>query len=244
MDIFTNKINKLQDVFSVIGCDKINFPQIVLVGTQNSGKSSVLESLVGKSFLPKGIGMATKAPLVLQRIRYSNQDYEELLKKTGKKTVDEWVIFDDKPNEILFDFDAVHDEIKKRTNQITGNNKCLTREQIVLKLYTRHYNLTFIDLPGMKTISEDNQQQDLDQQYISKLISHYTEQPNSIVLFILSAHEINNHANNENLKIANSFIGRTIAVVTKLDLVDRSTLIDSINILGRILNTSTRKPRY
>jgi hypothetical protein len=33
---------------------------------QSCGKSSVLESLVGKSFLPRGTGIVTRCPIILQ----------------------------------------------------------------------------------------------------------------------------------------------------------------------------------
>lgn len=38
------------------------------VPQQSSGKSSVLESLVGRDFLPRGSGIVTRRPLVLQLI--------------------------------------------------------------------------------------------------------------------------------------------------------------------------------
>ncbi len=44
--------------------------QIAVVGSQSSGKSSVLESLVGYDFLPRGTGIVTRRPLVLQ-VKYS-----------------------------------------------------------------------------------------------------------------------------------------------------------------------------
>lgn len=47
-------INKLQEVFSTVGFDGLDLPQIVVVGSQSSGKSSVLESIVGRDFLPRG----------------------------------------------------------------------------------------------------------------------------------------------------------------------------------------------
>jgi hypothetical protein len=46
-------INKLQDVFNAIGSDPLDLPQIVVVGSQSSGKSSVLEAIVGRDFLPR-----------------------------------------------------------------------------------------------------------------------------------------------------------------------------------------------
>jgi dynamin 1-like protein len=43
---------------------------------QSSGKSSVLEGLVGHDFLPRGIGIVTRRPLVLQLIHVDAQDKE------------------------------------------------------------------------------------------------------------------------------------------------------------------------
>ena len=51
-------INKLQDVFNTVGSESIQLPQIVVVGNQSSGKSSILENIVGRDFLPRGQGMS------------------------------------------------------------------------------------------------------------------------------------------------------------------------------------------
>jgi GTP-binding protein EngB required for normal cell division len=59
-------IIKLQDAFNAIDAkNTIELPQIVVVGSQSTGKSSVLESIVGKDFLPRGSGIVTRCPLVL-----------------------------------------------------------------------------------------------------------------------------------------------------------------------------------
>ena len=48
---FINIVDRLRD----IGLEKhINLPRIVVLGSQSSGKSSLLESIVGLDFLPRG----------------------------------------------------------------------------------------------------------------------------------------------------------------------------------------------
>lgn len=62
-------INKLQDRFSPFGIEmQLELPQIIVIGSQSAGKSSVLESFVGHDFLPRGSGIVTRRPLILQLI--------------------------------------------------------------------------------------------------------------------------------------------------------------------------------
>lgn len=63
-------VNLLQDAFAQSGLSTstIDLPQIAVVGSQSSGKSSVLENIVGRDFLPRGTGIVTRRPLVLQLI--------------------------------------------------------------------------------------------------------------------------------------------------------------------------------
>lgn len=59
-------INKIQDVFATVGLnDSIDLPQIAVVGSQSSGKSSVLENVVGRDFLPRGSGIVTRRYVVI-----------------------------------------------------------------------------------------------------------------------------------------------------------------------------------
>lgn len=66
MESLVPLIIKLQNAFNVIKTrNQIELPQLVVVGSQSSGKSSVLESIVGRDFLPRGSGIVTRCPLVL-----------------------------------------------------------------------------------------------------------------------------------------------------------------------------------
>ncbi|GFS73614.1 dynamin-1, partial [Trichonephila clavipes] len=44
----------------------LSLPQIVVVGSQSAGKSSVLENIVGREFLPRGSGVVTRRPTLIQ----------------------------------------------------------------------------------------------------------------------------------------------------------------------------------
>ena len=55
------------DELSDIGLNQeIKLPKIATLGTQSSGKSSVMESIVGLDFLPRGSGVVTRRPLELR----------------------------------------------------------------------------------------------------------------------------------------------------------------------------------
>ncbi|RLV93789.1 Dynamin-related protein DNM1 [Spathaspora sp. JA1] len=67
-------VNKLQDIITTTQLADIDLPILAVVGSQSCGKSSVLENIVGKDFLPRGTGIVTRRPLVLQLINVSEDE--------------------------------------------------------------------------------------------------------------------------------------------------------------------------
>ena len=62
--------------------------ECVVLAVQSSGKSSVLEAVVGKDFLPRGTGIVTRRPLVLQLVHLddpSAREYGEFLHNNREK---------------------------------------------------------------------------------------------------------------------------------------------------------------
>lgn len=58
---------------------------------QSSGKSSVLEAVVGRDFLPRGTGIVTRRPLVLQLVKVDEEsavEYGEFAHMQGRKFTD------------------------------------------------------------------------------------------------------------------------------------------------------------
>ncbi|KAL1651349.1 Dynamin-related GTPase protein [Diplodia intermedia] len=235
-------VNKLQDlVFNTIGNDSLDLPQIVVVGSQSSGKSSVLENIVGRDFLPRGSGIVTRRPLVLQLINIpSDSDKPEgdevHIPHTPASVAnqDEWAEFLHIPGKKFFDFGEVRREIENETARIAGNNKGINRQPINLKIYSPHVlSLTLVDLPGLTKVPIGDQPTDIEKQ-TRNLITEYTAKPNSIILAVSPANV--DLVNSEALKLARHVdpMGRrTIGVLTKLDLMDHGT--NALDILsGRV----------
>ncbi|XP_047522777.1 dynamin-1-like protein isoform X8 [Pieris napi] len=235
MEALIPVINKLQDVFNTVGADAIQLPQIVVLGTQSSGKSSVIESLVGRSFLPRGPGIVTRRPLILQLVYSPKDSKEHRSAEEGTVNLEEWGKFLHTKEKIYTDFDQIRDEIDRETDRMAGNNKGICPEPINLKIYsTRVVNLTLVDLPGITKVPIGDQPEDIENQ-IRNLIFKHIANPNSIILAVTAANT--DMATSEAIKMAKDVDPdgrRTLAVVTKLDLMDAGT--DAIDILcGRVI---------
>ncbi|XP_015422116.1 PREDICTED: dynamin-1-like protein [Myotis davidii] len=248
MEALIPVINKLQDVFNTVGADIIQLPQIVVVGTQSSGKSSVLESLVGRDLLPRGTGIVTRRPLILQLVHVSPEDQrktsgEENDPATWKNSrhlskgveAEEWGKFLHTKNKLYTDFDEIRQEIENETERISGNNKGVSPEPIHLKIFSPNVvNLTLVDLPGMTKVPVGDQPKDIELQ-IRELILRFISNPNSIILAVTAANT--DMATSEALKISREVDPdgrRTLAVITKLDLMDAGT--DAMDVLmGRVI---------
>ncbi|XP_049864888.1 dynamin-1-like protein isoform X8 [Pectinophora gossypiella] len=235
MEALIPVINKLQDVFNTVGADAIQLPQIVVLGTQSSGKSSVIESLVGRSFLPRGPGIVTRRPLILQLVYSPKDSKEHRSAEEGTVNLEEWGKFLHTKDKIYTDFDEVRREIERETDRMAGNNKGICPEPINLKIYsTRVVNLTLVDLPGITKIPIGDQPEDIENQIRNLIIKHIAN-PNSIILAVTAANT--DMATSEAIKMAKEVDPdgrRTLAVVTKLDLMDAGT--DAIDILcGRVI---------
>ncbi|MCJ8734330.1 hypothetical protein PDJAM_G00234030 [Pangasius djambal] len=234
MEALIPVINKLQDVFNTVGADIIQLPQIAVVGTQSSGKSSVLESLVGRDLLPRGTGIVTRRPLILQLVHVDPEDRRKTSEENGVEG-EEWGKFLHTKNKIYTDFDEIRQEIEAETERISGINKGISSEPIHLKIFSPHVvNLTLVDLPGITKVPVGDQPKDIEVQ-IRELILQYISNPNCIILAVTAANT--DMATSEALKVAREVDPdgrRTLAVVTKLDLMDAGT--DAMDVLmGRVI---------
>jgi len=252
-------INKLQDAFSTVGVQNpIDLPQIVVIGSQSSGKSSVLENIVGRDFLPRGTGIVTRRPLILQLINkrdglttnsapasatqspklskttsHSNANVNE--SENNEQNMNEWGEFLHLPGKKIYDFSEIRKEIERETELKVGKNAGISDQPINLRIFSPNVlTLTLVDLPGLTKVPVGDQPKDIER-LIREMILKYITKPNAIILAVTAANT--DLANSDGLKLAREVDPegvRTIGVLTKVDLMDTGT--DVIDILaGRVI---------
>ncbi|KAJ4954688.1 hypothetical protein NE237_011471 [Protea cynaroides] len=226
MENLISLVNKLQRACTALGDHGEDsalptlwdsLPAIAVVGGQSSGKSSVLESIVGKDFLPRGSGIVTRRPLVLQLHKIDEgREYAEFLHLPRKR---------------FTNFAAVRQEIADETDRETGrSSRQISTVPIHLSIFSPNVvNLTLIDLPGLTKVAVDGQPDSIVQD-IENMVRSYIEKPNCVILAISPANQ--DLATSDAIKISREVDPqgeRTLGVLTKIDLMDKGT--DAVEIL-------------
>ncbi|XP_019171260.1 PREDICTED: dynamin-related protein 1C [Ipomoea nil] len=216
MESLIGLVNRIQRACTVLGDHGGEgslweaLPSVAVVGGQSSGKSSVLESVVGRDFLPRGSGIVTRRPLVLQ------------LHKTEGGA--EYAEFLHAPKRRFSEFATVRQEIADETDRITGKSKQISNVPIHLSIYSPNVvNLTLIDLPGLTKVAVEGQPDSIVED-IEGMVRSYVEKPNCIILAISPANQ--DIATSDAIKLAREVDPsgeRTFGVLTKLDLMDQGT---------------------
>ena len=188
----------------------IKLPRICSLGTQSSGKSSVLESIVGLDFLPRGDGVVTRRPLEL-RLCHIN---------SGQP----WAIFEERKGVKFTDFIKVRETIEALTDEVCKTNKNIIDKPIVLNVYSQTCpDLTLVDLPGVTRVPIGDQPKNIEQ--ITKdMARRYVEDPLTIILCVIAANS--DIATSDGLMLAKEIDvngTRTLGVLTKLDIMDAGT---------------------
>ena len=188
----------------------IQLPRIASLGTQSSGKSSVLESIVGLDFLPRGDGVVTRRPLELRLNHIVD----------GKP----WAIFDERKGEKFYDFNKVRETIEQLTEEVCAGEKNIVDKPIVLNVFsTTCPDLTLIDLPGITRVPVGKQPKNIEE-ITKKMATRYCEDPLTIILCVIAANS--DIATSDGLKMAKELDkngSRTLGVLTKLDIMDKGT---------------------
>ncbi|CAD7695187.1 unnamed protein product [Ostreobium quekettii] len=231
MDNVVSLVSRLQAACTVLG-DTVGddgpralpslwerLPSIVVIGGQSSGKSSVLEAVVGKDFLPRGTGIVTRRPLVLQLVHLEDKDAKEF----GE--------FPHNQGKVYHDFEQIRQEIEDETERALGNKatKAVSPEPIHLTVSSPNVpNLTLVDMPGLTKVPIDGQPATIVQD-IEEMVRKYVTVESAVMLAVTPANA--DLATSDALRLARDVDpsgDRTIGVLTKIDIMDRGTSVRDI----------------
>ena len=212
---FANDSNKIDK--NILG----DLPQIAVVGMQSSGKSTLLQAIVGFDFLPSGEGqMVTCRPIQVQLRESDNDDKEKKENQVDLSVSSE------------FDVAFIRDSktATKKTYYTTSellqgitvaNGSTLSSEPIIVEIHSKRYkhmSLTLVDLPGLNAKDENE---------IYDMVMKFIGGKNTILLLV---HESKmSDANNDIaidkvIKKKDPSGSNTIGVLTKIDQLTPETL--------------------
>ncbi|RDB31005.1 Protein msp1, mitochondrial [Hypsizygus marmoreus] len=206
----TKKLIEIRSMLlSIDQSDALKLPSIVVIGSQSSGKSSVLEAIVGHEFLPKGNNMVTRRPIELTLIHTPTEK--------GEKPV-EYGEFPGLGLGKISDFSDIQRTLTD-LNLAVPASEAVSNDPIDLRIYSPNVpDLTLIDLPGYVQISSLDQPESLKEK-IALLCDKYIREPNIILAVCAADVDL---ANSPALRAGRKVdpLGlRTIGVITKMDLV-------------------------
>lgn len=216
MMMLTKKMIEIRGLLHTVGqSDSLTLPSIVVIGSQSSGKSSVLEAIVGHEFLPKGHNMVTRRPIELTLVNTpdAHAEYGEFpALGLGKLT----------------DFTQIQRTLTDLNLAVPASD-CVSDDPIQLRIHSPNVpDLSLIDLPGYIQVVGRDQPPELKER-ISQLCDKYIRAPN--VILAISAADVD-LANSTALRASRKVDPRgerTIGVITKMDLVEPARAVSLLN---------------
>lgn len=213
-----NRINNLFADSSI--SSKINLPRLVVVGTQSSGKSSVLNNIMAMDILPTGKNMVTRTPLNIQ--------LNQIKDNVGIVEFDDLQIDITVPTPLESEVNQIIDHIKKKTVKIAGPNMNISDTPIDIKISSPYVpNLSLTDLPGLTMVAciDKGQPEDIKDK-IEQLVTKYIKNDNSIIMAVMQSRcDLETDLGLALIKKYDNVGKRTIGILTKPDLMNKNTHI-------------------
>ncbi|KAL7948152.1 hypothetical protein V8C42DRAFT_316823 [Trichoderma barbatum] len=216
----------------------VDLPQIIVVGDQCSGKSSVLEA-ISRVHFPVSDGICTRFPteLVLRRAPKESTDLRIRFASDppadGKDASPTRTPFHES-NFNRSELPAIINRAKEHMGlgdgKTTGFSKHVLRVEIAGPDIP---SLTLVDLPGIFHSGVSSQPQEW-KPVVDDMVENYMKQKNSIILMVVSADiSLSKHAILDITIKHDAPRERTIGVITKVDLCPGSNLEDEYLRLAR-----------
>ena len=207
-------LHDITDSLSIRGVGRIvNLPQIIVVGGQSTGKSSVLEAISHVRF-PVAGGLCTRFATELV-LRQASENRVNVSIKFASKAKAKHVF-----QRTGFSEDSLPDIIQEAREQmgLSQNGRDFSKDVLRLEIEgPGMYPLTLVDLPGLFQVNTDDQSLQ-GKETVDQLVGSYLKQENSIILVVIDATtQLANHGSLLMVKKHDPGRERTLGVITKPD---------------------------
>lgn len=201
---------------------KIDTPQILCVGTQTSGKSSLVNNIIGCNIIPTGDNMITRTPLNVSLKNGADDIITLSYIDNGKKIQTFMDKFSTCNTELL------RRKISETTQMITGGNYLISKSVLYLEvIYPKFEDLVIVDLPGIVTIamSDLGQPSSIVQDIKDLIESQLSSNRIYVIVVIQSKTDLETDNGLAIVKeLKSRFDIKTIGVLTKPDLLYKKSL--------------------
>ena len=190
--------------------ENINLPRICVIGNQSSGKTSVLESIIGLDILPKGDGIVNRRALELH-LNHINSG-------------EPWAEFEERKDIKFTDFTKLEETIEELTEELSEMNRKIINKPIILNIYSQTCpDLTLFDLPGIFRVPIGDCPRNIEL-ITQNITQKYIEDPLTIILCVINANsDIWTSGSLRMAKEIDESGERTIGILTKIDIMDQGT---------------------
>jgi GTP-binding protein EngB required for normal cell division len=163
--IFGKVKNTLSELFGEKYIKKYKLPNIIVIGNESSGKSSLLENITKCQLFPRDIKMCTKCPIHLRLNNSNTPTYSVIYKNYIKEISDKLDIFSEINN--IMDF---------------MDSNTISTDEIVINISEPNLPIfELLDLPGIVSYPPDVAEQSVN------LCKKYLTNKNTIVLCVVPA---------------------------------------------------------
>ncbi|EFR05207.1 interferon-induced GTP-binding protein Mx1 [Nannizzia gypsea CBS 118893] len=234
----------LSKIDALLACgvgEYVDLPQIVVVGDQSSGKSSVLEGLTKLPF-PRNSGLCTRFATLItfrrseaKRISVSirphvNSDKEHAAKVRAWKS--EWETLSARSfGQIM---EEVYEVMGLSGPEGKSGGKTFSNDVLQLEISgPEEDHLSVIDVPGIFKNTTEGITTKSDIEMVREMVYSYMRNPRSIMLIVVPANV--DIATQEIVEMARELDPegeRTLGVLTKPDLVDRGAESDIVDLIS------------
>ncbi|KAL2814042.1 P-loop containing nucleoside triphosphate hydrolase protein [Aspergillus granulosus] len=241
-------LEEIDKLFAYNIGEYINLPQLVVVGEQSSGKSSVLEGLTKMAF-PRGSGLCTRFATQIVFRRDLNLTSRRIVASivpapdTDKQRVEQlraWradnlqnldsVVF----SQMMAD---VHDLMGLSKKDSGDGLPAFSSDVLRLEISgPDEHHLSVIDVPGTFESTTPGLTTDKDKAMINKMVLTYMKNPRSIILAVIPANvDVATQKIDQAARDIDPEGTRTLRILTKPDLVDQGAeqkVVDLVNNSG------------